>query len=328
MGVAYSRKPIITRTLRADTVPHLLTDLDAVLVAANWPRTVITDGYEYALISPQGFQAKLRLTDLGDTSPFTSAGLLTLQVTSADGTVLGQVHKLATGPTAYVDAGYEAVAGCCQLWIALQGITDAHPGGVYLGAPEFSFACGIPYVQAPVTPACEMTAGPASTSEIWWSSGRDHPASNLTDFRSSRYCSQPYSYCLNGVVRVRGNGDSIYLGPLQLYPLTLTEDADFFFFIQPQTVKYSSGDPLYVTPFVGWEFAIRGQLWDAFLATKDFPVDTTKTTVELDAAGNTMTCNWLAWNYSYQGAGNGGTWYATLFLLTTTSVAGLWNYAY
>src|SRR5262245_60264109 len=64
MPVAYSNLPIVKGTIRADSVAHLIADLDALVATAGWTaKTSVTDGFKYILTSPQGFQCKVLVQD-------------------------------------------------------------------------------------------------------------------------------------------------------------------------------------------------------------------------------------------------------------------------
>lgn len=330
MGIAYSEGTVVYTTPRSDTSAHFLADLDAALTSAGWSGAAITGGTKYTIASPQGLQCKVKIFDDGATV-FGGWHYLTVQFLSVDETLLGFAHKLLYGVPDYEAYGYELVANQCQLFVALRGITQE---GVIGSLRHYSVAGGIPYVPSSVDPECAASAGPdAAVSRIFWSCG---DAVFNTDFRNSRYCTSAYSYCLNGAVTVKAAASSEagpenpYTGALQLYPLTMTGDADAWYLRQPRIVKYKSGDPLYLHPFIGWGFKIQGQLWDAFMVSRDTTLDEIVTTRETDAGGGTRLSTWLAWNYQIPSGekGGGGTWFATLYLLKGTAASGIWNYAY
>jgi hypothetical protein len=336
MGVAYSGGHVEYSTLRADTIAHLQADLDALLLRCGWTHTAVTGGYAYLLTSPQDLQAKLTITNSGDTEAFTPWPNLRLVIANADGSAAGQWHFLATTSSTYATVGYEAIAGPCQLFVALRGYaTQAigrDAGGVETQSQRYAFACGVPYVSTPVD-ACATSSGSDTTTATWWASSKETMPDDKDNFRSGRYCSGFYDVSHNGTTTSIGNSPykSAYDSPLELFPLTETQDVDFWFYSRPQVLKYGSGDPLFLNPFVGWGFKIYGQLWDAFLASAPAAaVDDVKTTTETDTAGGSRLCTWLGWNYKIpeESKGGGGTWYATLYLLTTKYTRGVENLAY
>ena len=62
MPVAYSNLPIVKGTIRADSVAHLIEDLDVLVTRAGWTtKTTITSGFKYTLHRPRDFSLLSRI---------------------------------------------------------------------------------------------------------------------------------------------------------------------------------------------------------------------------------------------------------------------------
>jgi hypothetical protein len=320
MGLAYSDAPIIYRTgLRCDTSAHLLADLDDALVAAGWTRTTVTDGFMYSVESPQGLRAKLKITAVGDSFafPFGAFQKLRLQAFQFDGLSNGQVHYLGAGAPFTSDGGYEVVAGKCQLFLAVVGLS-----GKTSHQPAYAFSFGIPYVPQATGTCAAVTGGATGVTSIWWC---ESTLLGTFCFRSSLWSEMTHDRCLNGVIFSKDDTNPRLdrtNGTLQLYPMTPTYNADFWFYIFPQTVRHTTKDTIYLHPWIGWDFKVLGLVWDAFLSTKVLEtddVDDVITTSEADSANGFRVGRWLGWSFGWPGEGKGGgmTYYARLYLLAT-----------
>ncbi len=329
MAVAWSKHTIFFGGLRNDSFANLLADFDAAVVSVGWVNAgAITGGNEYRLTSPQGMSCRLRIWDVGDHDG-SGRHFCHLQMTSDDGTVLGYNHGLYHGVSAY-EPSYQAVIGRCQILLALP---DHAEDLVIAGARGYTFAAGIPFVPPENLSAdCEASAGIDATSDIFWSCSLD--STTGFDFRNSRYCTFSFSHYRNGVVKLGSSFSAdAYNGPLCYFPLCGSDNVDRGDHIPPQALKYSSGTPFDVDALVGWEWHIRGQLWDAFLRSKDETLDSQITTTETDAGANSFMADWIAWNRKVPDdvvdKSGDGTWLATLYLLTRNPfTGGPYNIAY
>jgi hypothetical protein len=319
VAVAYSNHPVSHTTIRSDTSAHLLADLDTALTAVGWSSSVVTGGHKYTLTSPQGYTCKVKIWDAGDSNR------IRVQFLSTDETLSGYVHPLLYGVAAVYNIGYELVAGRCQFFLAVIGITTQ---SLVVGTHDYTVAGGIPYVPASVVPECTASAGSDATTQIWWSSGAG--GSDYSDVRLGRVCSGGYSYCLNSTVFVStaAGADSGLTSGLRIFPFTSVENVDVWYAARPRAVKYGSGATMYVEPYIGWGEQIRGQLWDAVQATKGQLLDTTLVTSTIDTNGHAVSLTWLVWNENITTRGGGGTYFSTLYLLINNAGTSLYNYAY
>jgi len=330
MGVAFSDSAIAYQPLRTDDPDNFIDDLDEVLVGVGWVSTPVTGGFIYTLTSPQGLQARLQVRNLGDSVPFAGTyKYVTLQFLNMTGSVVGFEHKVTTGP-GFSAEEYWVLAGICQVFIAILGNSTSTISGVPPDAHRTSFAGGIPYIPTPIGPECEASSGDAEvTTSIWWSSRRGGTPEQWQHIRTGRYCCNYFDFQRNGAVYIHNNSSSLdtpYTGTLQLYPLTMTEDVDFWFYTFPRIIRYGDDGYMKITPYLGWTFSIWGQLWDAFLATDVLPLESTVEYDETDVdTGGTRHTSWIAWNYygaSSTLLGGIGTMFATLCLLTGPPVYG------
>jgi hypothetical protein len=309
MGVRYTGGPIVyLQTIRADTSANMRADLDAAVLAAGWTdKTAVTGGFKYTLTSPDGLQMKVWIQDLGDHTITNS--FIRITPTSFDEVRVGNPQVMVYGG-AFSASLYEVWANVCQFFVALVGTVS--------GATFINFACGIPAIPPDVASPCTAGLNPPTVTEAWWSSG----AEGATDFRNSRYAVGGFSTCYNGSLEVFASGQSFDPGDggyLALLPFCSTQNVDLQTSTPPQSVKYSNATPMRTDAFVGWDFVMRGQLWDAFLmATPAAAVDDTFSYTETAEDGSTLETSWVAWNRTVISNPNGGsgTWLGTLYLLT------------
>ena len=321
LGIAFTNGPVqYSNSLRDDTGAHLLADLDALLLAVNWTHAaVIPSGYIYQISSPQMLGAYVQIVDVGSLGqgPLNAyAGHL--EITVMDNTAglnAGFVHWLAYG---YGASSLQAVANQCQLFASLPS-TETPP---IFGA-AVSVALGIPFVSVGAG-ACTTGINPEVTSSLWWSCGSGEDEFRQADFRTAWAPLINFSYSRNGVTQTGSSSRSQASGMLCVFPLTPVN-------VSPvSVVKYGFGTPLSIDPFVGWNYAIFGQMWDAFLSTAFGSADSEFSTAEPNSGGGTSIANWITWAFEDDGSNVAGTFFGTLCLLTSPaeSTGGGFAYAY
>lgn len=290
MPVAYSNLPIIKGTIRADSVAHLIADLDVLVTRAGWTvKTAVAGGWKYTLTSPQGFQCKVRV--IASSAYETPADMYTgpsvvVQFMSFDETNKSFPHQLMAHSFGLFGS-MQVVAGICQLFISVAGAPTMQWGSV---------AGGIPALPADSGPCVDGLAAVIVT-DIWWScGGSQFPY----DFRTSANCYANSTYCLNGVMVTVPDNNAVapLAGHLCLFPLTAVNTYSPAQIPFP-AITYSAHTPLYIDAFIGWEFKIRGQLWDAFLQTSATTLDVIGSFTDTDAAGSTFTVPAVVWHSEF-----------------------------
>lgn len=323
LGIAFTNGPVkFTDTLRCDTGAHLIADLDAFLLLVNWTHAaVITNGFIYTLTSPQTFPLFVSIQDVGNAGQppsFSYSGHIVIQcMDNTSGLNAGWPHWIGYG---YGQPYLEAVADQCQLFLALPA------GGT---PPTFgaatSVAVGVPYVGIGTGP-CTTGVNPITVSTVWWSCGAGAQNGIEPDFRTAWAALLNFSYSLNGVTTLAPQSPpnpNQYSGMLNVFPLTPTN-------LSAQVVKYGFLTPLMIDPFIGWLWAIYGQLWDALLLTAIAGAqDSQFSTVEVNSGGGNSIADWIVWGYENDGLSPAGTYFGTLCLLTAPpSGGGVFAYAY
>ena len=328
MAIAYSNGPVLyTKSIRCDTSANLRADLDAALTSVNWARVAVTNGFKYTITSPQGLQSKVLIQDQG-------TGYVIIQFLSMDETKQGLAHSIQYAAT-YASIGYELVANQCQMFLALNGVADlVIPTGGGANQRYYSIAGGIPYVANPAPGTeCALSGGTnAAVSQIFWSSSE---AAFNADIRTGWCPTSSFSYLLNSTLYsqapvIDNAGPATpYTGNLQIFPFTPTRDIGSGYYAPSvaRVERWGTLSPLYVDAFIGWGFAIQGQIWDAFQATADQTLESILISTETAPNGATVRARWLSWNHYMTGAGT-GTYYGTLYLLTGKPFVQRNNYAY
>jgi hypothetical protein len=289
MPVAYSNLPIIKGTIRADSVAHLVADLDGLVARAGWTvKTTVTGGFKYTLTSPQGFQCKVLVQDAvsylvaNPSADLYTGQSVVVQFMSFDESNKGFPHQLLAHNFG-VWSEMQVVVGICQLFISVAGRS---------GGGWSSVAGGIPARPGGTGP-CSAGLASAAVTEIWWSCGGSQFPN---DFRTSANCYACSTYCLNGMMHTTADDNSIepFNGRLCLFPLTPVNT--YSVPINFPAVTYSAHTPLVIDAFIGWEWKIRGQLWDAFLQTGPTGLDVTGSFQDTDAIGKPVTLQAIAWH--------------------------------
>ncbi len=292
MPVAYSSLPIVKSTTRADTAAHMIADLHAILTTAGWTTvSSVTGGHKYTITSPQGFQAKLLIQDdinykvdyPGPGATLYNFRSMVFQFWDSTFTIPGFPHQVKADGTF---SGTQVIAGICQVFLSVPGHT-ANETSYHWS----SVAGGIPSRPNDTGP-CNAGIGAVTVTDIWWScGGSQFPF----DFRVQANCYACMTYYFNGtaVIAVDNNNVRPYDGLLCLFPLapvdTYTIPVEF------PAITYSAHTPLCIDAFLGWEWAIKGQLWDAFLQTNAQVLDSIGSFSDIDTDGNTVSISAQCW---------------------------------
>ena len=291
--IAYSQHKIVNGTLRADTTAHFIADLEAQLIIAGWTFVRnVTGGFVYSMTTPDsgGYQAKMLVQDdvsfhadhpTVDLYNFRSPVIWIMNM--AETVVSFQYQLRSTG----VYPSYQTVIGKAQIFISVPG---------HDGTGWSSFAAGIPAI--PIgSRVCVHGLTPPTITDIWWACGG---AQWGFDFRTFANCYACMSHYLNGVVVIAPDNNSISptLGYLCLFPLT-SPDTYSSGVINWPTITYSAHSVLNIDAFLGWEWNLRGQLWDAFLQTAATTLDQVQEFLDVDSTGSTFQVTCLTWHSEF-----------------------------
>lgn len=334
MGIAYTQRSIFFGPIRGDTSAHLRGDLDTALLSVGWAvSSLVTNGKIYGLTAPNGLAAKVLIQDQGG-HDIVGHAFIVVQIMSADETALGYEHSLIYGAGAFVTTGYQLVAGCCQMFLSVPGTT----GQVVPFNFSSQVALGIPSLPPDVGTECTANGTPSHTvTDLWWSCGDGIDTFvQAPSFRLGRNCFRAWSVSLNKAVTIppQNNSRDPTSGMLCYYPLTPTYNIDAAFPAgTDQVQKYdgaSNNQPMNLDALMGWNFAVQGQLWDAFLISRDGTLDQVRTVMDSDVDGNPLTLQVITWNNGGAGEGSEGTYYGALCLLINPPVTSprFINYAY
>jgi hypothetical protein len=311
MAVAYSGRNIIFETIRADTAAHAFVELESILLRAVWTidRT-LTGGVVYNIISPDTVDLKAKVLIQDDVhykidnplADLYNIRSLVIRVMNYGETVKSFEYQIRTDG---VFTSFQVVAGFSQLFISVPGFGA---GG------HASFACGIPYIPLNSDP-CLSTAAPV-VDDIWWACGGSQFA---FDWRAQANCYACMTYYRNGVAVIAPDNNSISptSGYLCLFPLTAPNTYSTSQISWP-TITYSSNQPLNIDAFIGWEWMIHGQLWDAFLRTAAVGRDTLDSFVD-EFDGSAFNIHTIAWHSEF---------FSSLMLITQVDAIGSGNVAY
>lgn len=295
MAVAYSDKPIVRATVTTASIPDLITQLDVIFTAAGWTtKTVISGGFVYTLTSPSGYKVKVLMQDsiqylidhpLADL--YTGESVV-IQLMSDNGLNPGFPHQLLAHNTHVAFPELQVIAGAYQMFISAPGVG----GGAWS-----SVACGIPYVP-PNAGACAVVGSPAIVvTEIWWScGGSQFPY----DWRTQANCYACSTYNLNGATTIAADNNNIRPGDglLCLFPLTATNTYAVDQISWP-TITYSAHSLMNIDAFMGFQYTIRGQLWDAYLQTAAGTLDALVSAQDIDSKGNTFSIRSQTWHAEF-----------------------------
>ncbi len=310
MPVAYSGRRIVYQSIRADTAAHTFEDLDVILTDVVWTLArTLTGGKVYDILSADTVDLKARVLIQDNvnykidnpTADLYNFPSLVIQFMNYDESVKGFYHQLRTNGTF---SSFQVVAGFSQVFISVPGED---------GGGHSSFAGGIPWIPRIVDP-CLSTA-PPFVEDIWWTcGGSQFPF----DWRAQANCYACMNYYKNGVLVVAADNNNLrpFDGLLCLFPLTATNT--YAVPVNWPTITYSSNKPLNIDAFIGWEWNIQGQLWDAFLQTAAVGLDTLASySDEFD--GSPFNVNTIAWHSEF---------YSSLILIIQVDAQISGNIAY
>jgi hypothetical protein len=341
MPIAWSNLPIIDTLIDGTSQTGIRDGIDAAVLSAGW--TVdrsITNGKVYRLISPQGLAARCQVQYLGTSWVGKPVVLVTFM--SDDETKVGRAFPLL----AVDDREYRVNVGICQLFISQPGYTDDSDT---LGGWGHSLAGGIPHIAegelgVELEGECAVEVNEDLTLQAFWSCGQA-----LSGLQSQQEHFR-YSYRTGLVNFACLRNDDLCLGPflgyeprLRVLPLTHT-DVDsglpswgFTHWAADIYQELMEGEPLYLDPFVAWGTAaggpaqLRGQLYDAMLASKHRPLDHELETTEPTEDGGTIQVTWRNYMH-YKGSlatGSPFSYHAGLYLCTGIPLGpGESNYVY
>lgn len=324
MGIAYSRKQIVIRNIRIDTSDNFRADLESAILAAGWlkVRDVFQHGAVYECTTPDSRNLKARLLVQDQGSHGLAGNYIIFQAMSHSETAKGQIHTIVYGNTA-IDH-YQVLIGRCQLFLSVPGTS----GAVYLGDQSTSFAFGIPSLPPTASSgsSCGAFGTGATITDIWWANGDGNlPFFQCKNFRSAPLCFGCFDFSLNGSV-TSVSPDSFTQDPSQgmltLFYLTPTYNVDATGAQQNEIIKHSTLQPINLDATMGWQWQIRGQLWDAFQRTRPEPLDAIQSYVDSDVNDKPIPLTFQVWMSSF---------YTSLLLLTVSPPAlagGLLNVAY
>lgn len=310
MPIAYSQRTILKATIRADTSAHFRSDVDAALLNAGWSvvRTV-TNGKVYACVPAPVSTLRLHLLvqDQGTGSSF--AHWIVFQAMSVDELSVGLAQTIAVA-TGGVVTTYQAIVGCSQFFISIPGRVSS---GI-LDDQSGAFACGVPSLpQGTAAPGCSTNSELAATTDEWWSCGDGNGLAYAENFRSGPRCFNAWSACRNGVVTFNVVGNDPFSGMLGLWFLSPADNIDAPFYTAVPVTTYGINTPLVIDALFGWQYLIRGQLWDAFQKTGAQALDSIGTYQDRDIYGRGFTFPAQVWSSSF---------YSSLLLLTESPNAG------
>lgn len=310
MAVAYSDSEIVRSTLDGTSAAAMISDLNTVAVAAGWnPLPGPTGGFKYMIRSPQGYEAHVLIQDdlnykidnpAADLYNFRSMVIVFYNVAE---TVKSFDYQVKANGTFGL---FQVIAGVCQLFISVPAVANGAWASVAGGIPFVPPAAGFCAVDAPVT-----------ITDIWWACGGSQFPYG---FREQANCYACMTYYRNGVAVVAADNNNTrpFDGLLCLFPLTAvnTYSSDQ---IPWPTITYSSNRPLAIDAFVGWDWSIRGQLWDAYLQTAAGTLDAIVNAEDTGSNGLPFIVRSITWHSQF---------YSSLQLVYEIEGGGFGNVAY
>lgn len=284
MPVADSGGPYVYATFAGDTRAVLIAGIRDQLVAAGWSAAAVTGGWQLTGASPQGLSVKVKVWDHGQTA--LGQPQVSVQFSSASAT--GTERRLRVG------AGYvfQAVANPCQFFLSRPSLAQHVDGSVVCG--------GVPWVPES---ACEGSTAAEAATEAWWAMGDCYespfftagtPRVSLMQYAGpNRYSGNGSQYGImgeavwNGVYTPTVHNTGIHgEGVPTIVAITHPSDIDNFggVFNPFECRWYGEGSVIY-EPLVAWGETIpdaptvRGQIWDAIVASRDYPMDVDETAI-------------------------------------------------
>ncbi len=312
MAVAYSDKPITRSAITGVTAAGMISDLHGILIGVDWSvSSTVTGGYIFEMTSPQTVDYKAHVLIQDDLSYKIDNPTVSLYNFRSMVVVVMNVIETAKSFPYQVRAdsfyaSFQVIAGRSQLFISVPGITDGH---------HSSFACGIPWLPPPGG-ACQLGT-PVITDDIWWANGGSQYA---FDWRSQANAYACMTYYRNGaiVIAADNNNERPLDGLLCLFPLTAVNTYAVDQIPWP-TITYQTHRPLAIDAFVGWNWAIQGQLWDAYLQTAAGTIDSEVSAIDRSSSGLPINVRSLTWHSQF---------YSSLQLIFAITGGGFGNVAY
>ena len=328
MALAFSMSDIVRNdAIDGSTAASLFAGIHAVLDAAGWLSSAMPGGNKYRIESPQGLFARCQITDISDI--FTQR--VRVQFTSDDEMRMGFQHELRCE----FGRVFQIWANICQMFISRPGLSDAT---TTLGD---SCAGGIPWVKNPPggfvantrPDDCELSLPDSPDEDVWWSCGDRRIFVGYADnFRNEFRCDRAWSACYKSDLTNQEDADVNGLWPVRnlrlaivtpLYDVDRTDNP-------VRMVWVADAKPLHLDPLLAWAVSaepakpsrIRGQLWDAVIASRDYALDSER---EIDER------IWINYSHSTDQTRGQGSFYYTLHLLKVEPVAPppvAANYAY
>jgi len=295
--IVFSEGPIAEELIAADDNETFVGEVAAVLASVGWEVIgAVGSGLKLEATSPQGLKARCTLTyaNNGIGRPVAK-----LTMMSADESVIATpCHVLM-----FADQSYRVWANQCQMFVSLPGYAD----NIYDSSYDTNFACGIPHVFATELGA-EVVEGECGimdnaeivTEELWWTCGGGGVSGTApATFRWSLTCDRStgkasWNHTLLGGF---GNAHTLRIFPTRHGAVASGRPSRDY-------TRWADGEPIFLDPYVGWGDSagnpakFRGQLYDAFLASFDQPLDDIRTTEEPAAGGGTMAVQWRNYTHS------------------------------
>jgi len=309
--IVFSDSGCVEASLPGDDASDCVDALMDALVAIGWTYvSSVTGGHKLEATSKQDLQARLTVATDGSTK-------VKLTMMSADETAVGQTFRLKIAAS----QTYKVIANECQAFIWLPGYSDED----FAGNWDHNWAAGIPYVMqtevnlAPIAGECGVIDNDAvMTEDCWWSCGGGGASTTagatfrwtLTTGRFTGSASWNYN-----VTAGFGSAHTPRIFPTrhaQVGGIGASHDP----------TRWADGDPLYLDPYIGWGDTVggharfRGQLYDAFLASCDQPLEDEVQTDEPKIGGGDAPVNWI--NYTHAALtgplNEGGSYNGSLYL--------------
>ena len=254
---ALSGGTLVYRQLDGSSGPVLGAAIVSALIAAGWVQTATpTSGVTLKATSPQTALALTVSLDIVWASTY-----VTLQFHNAV-PVAGFDHIL----TCAAARTFQIVAGPCQFFISQPGVKGPEAYGS-------NVAGGIPYI-APTDPSYPDGAIP---DEVWWSLGDGVEYGSAT-FRNA--LGLPNSWPTAWCGYFHRPGESTAHSLVENNGGVPIECIEMSFGAVPSGMTFGNWEPLYYEPLIAWgDYCaggypytgyppkVRGQIWDAFIAS-------------------------------------------------------------
>lgn len=307
MPLAQTGARLCHRRFTASTAAKLIDNCVSALVFCGWVvESTVTGGYRLQGVSPQGLNIFLYIRDLGH-----SAGILvgypytvTFTFQTIDGVFTGLDQEVGIDAT----KTYQIVAGPCQIFLSMVGVTNDGGGSNMCG--------GIPFV--PFAATCGGQIPALSTNQCFWSMGdfgSGKPArNNLITQDNQHQCEALWND------QYMTDGYGLYsLRIACIVPAPNIQSG----FNYPSPAIWYNGDFYRYEPLLCWGLQrfytpkVRAQIWDACVFSKTFALDT-RQNVDVEGA----SYSWLNWTSP------AGFVYGSLNLMIPSKEFGDGNYSF